>query len=128
MDRRVSDPDGAITMARSLLESVCKFVLEQTGVTYADSFDLPKLYGKVSEQLRLAPNQHSEAIVKQILGGCTSAVEGLGAFRNRDGDAHGKGKHQLKPKPRHAVLAVNLAGCIASFIVETWKSRVTSTS
>jgi hypothetical protein len=128
MDRRVSDPDGAITMARSLLETVCKFVLEKTGVPYNDTFDLPKLYRKVSEQLKLAPSQHSEPIVKQILGGCTSAVEGLGAFRNRDGDAHGKGKHQVQPKPRHAALAVNLAGSLAAFLVETWEARVVPTT
>ena len=50
-------------------------------------------------------------------------VEGLGAFRNREGDAHGKGKLQVKPLPRHAALAVNLAGSLASFLIETWEAR-----
>ena len=31
LDRRVSDPDGAITAARTLLETVCKHVLDKAG-------------------------------------------------------------------------------------------------
>jgi len=123
MDRRVSDPDGAITTARSLVETVCKYILDERGVSYDDTLELPKLYRLVSEELKLAPSQHSESIVKQILGGCCAVVEGLGAFRNRDGDAHGKGKLHGKAKPRHAALAVNLAGSLASFLIETWETR-----
>ncbi|MBI3465037.1 MAG: abortive infection family protein [Planctomycetes bacterium] len=123
MDRRVSDPDGALTTARSLLESVCKYILDETGTAYDDTFNLPKLYRLVSEHLKLAPSQHSEVVVKQILGGCCAAVEGLGALRSRDGDAHGKSKLHAKPKPRHAALAVNLAGSMSSFLIETWEER-----
>ncbi len=123
MDRRLSDPEGAITTARSLLETVCKFILEKRGVEYDETLDLPKLYRQVSENLNLAPSQHSQPIVKQILGGCCSVVEGLGAFRSREGDAHGKGKLNVKPLPRHAALAVNLAGSLASFLIETWEAR-----
>ena len=56
---------------------------------------------------------------KQILGGCTAVVEGLGALRNRLSDAHGQGKRPVKPAPRHAELAVNLAGAVAMFLVAT---------
>jgi hypothetical protein len=73
--------------------------------------------------LQLAPSQHTEADFKRILGGCTSVVEGLGGLRNRLGDAHGKGKKQVKPSSRHAELAVNLAGAMAVFLVETWSAR-----
>ena len=48
-------------------------------------------------------------------------VEGLGAFRNREGDAHGRGRLNVKPLSRHAALAVNLAGSLASFLIETWE-------
>jgi hypothetical protein len=50
-----------------------------------------------------------------ILGGVHSVVEGLANFRNRLGDAHGQGKHLVTPLPRHAELAVNMAGSVASF-------------
>ena len=85
--------------------------------------DLPKLYGLTAELLNLSPSQHTEQIFKQILGGCKSVVEGLGALRNKLSDAHGKGKKAPKPSPRHAELAVNLAGAMATFIVSTWEAQ-----
>lgn len=128
LERRGDDPEGAITLARSLLESVCKHVLDEMKETYPNDADIPKLYRLVAEQLQLAPGQHTEDAFKRILGGCTSVVEGLGTLRNRLGDAHGAGPRQVKPAARHAELAVNLAGTMATFIVATWEARkVTST-
>jgi len=123
LERRVSDPEGAITSARALLETVCKHILDDASVTHDDNADLPKLYRLTSEALNIAPSQHTEQVFKQILGGCTSVVEGLGALRNRLGDAHGGGKQRVKPAPRHAQLAVNLAGSMTSFLVATWEAR-----
>ena len=123
MDRRRLDPEGAITAARTLMEGACKHILEEAGVKYDEASDLPRLYKLVAEELNLAPSQHTEAVFKQILGGCWSIVEGLGTLRNRLSDAHGKGRAAVKPEPRHAQLAVNLAGTMASFLVETWTAR-----
>lgn len=126
LDRRDHDPEGAMTAARSLLETVCKHILDDYGMAYAPDEHLPKLYGKVAQQLNLAPSQHDEHVFKQILGGCQSVVEGLGALRNRLSDAHGKGSRAVKPAPRHADLAVNLAGTMASFLVQTWEANKTA--
>ena len=119
MDRRETDPEGAITLSRTLLETVCKHILDDRAIDYASDVDLPGLYKMASKALNIAPSQHSEAIFKQILGGCTAVVEGLGALRNRLSDAHGQGKRPVKPAPRHAELAVNLAGAVATFLVAT---------
>ncbi len=121
--RRSSDPEGAITIARTLLESVCKHILEEASVPFDESPDLNKLYKITSEQLKIAPSQHSEQVFKQILGGCTSVVEGLGALRNRLSDSHGRAKSGVKPAPRHAELAVNLAGALATYLLATWDAR-----
>ncbi len=123
LERRVEDPEGAITLARTLLETVCKFILDQQHVAYDDGADLPKLYRATAESLQIAPSQHSEQVFKQVLGGCTAVVEGLGSLRSRLGDAHGKGRKGVKPAPRHAHLAVNLAGAMATYLVETFKAR-----
>ena len=82
-----------------------------------------KLYRLTAEQLKLAPSQHTEQVFKQILGGCTAVVEGLGALRNRLSDSHGKGKIAVKPAPRHAELAVNLAGALAIYLLATYSAR-----
>jgi hypothetical protein len=125
LERRTTDPEGAITSARTLLESVCKHILDASGTPYEDSADMNKLYRLTADQLNIAPTQHTEPVFKQILGGCTAVVEGLGALRNRLSDAHGKGKAGVKPAPRHAELAVNLAGALAMYLLATWEAKPT---
>ena len=93
------------------------------GTPYKDTEDLPKLNSLAAGQINLSPSQHAEHVIKHILGSCQSIVEGLRALRNRLSDAHGKGKGGVRPAPRHAELAVNLAGTIAMFLLETWESR-----
>lgn len=126
LERRQSDPDGAITAARTLLETVCKHILDEKNIEYNSKTDLPQLYHLVSLELSLSPSQYTEDVFKQILGSCSSIVNGLGTLRNKIGDAHGQGKKPIRPAARHAELAVNLAGSVALFLVETWESRNSS--
>jgi hypothetical protein len=120
LERKASDTEGAITAARTLLEATCKHILDEANVAYDPKGDLPKLYGLVAERLSLSPGQHVEKVFKQVLGGCTAVVEGLGALRSKIGDAHGQGKKAVRPAPRHAELVVNLAGSMATFLAATW--------
>ena len=126
--RRDTDPEGAITVARTLLETVCKRILDVTGPAYADKDDLPKLFGLAARALKLAPDQHTEEPIRMILGGATTLVNGIGTLRNRLSDAHGQGvsretRRPVRPSPRHASLAVNTAGAMATFLVETFQER-----
>lgn len=123
LERRDADPEGAITLARTLLETVCKHILEEQHVAYGSDSDLPKLYKETAKLLNIAPSQHSEEVFRQILGGCTAVVEGLGALRNRLSDAHGQGKRPVRPAARHAELAVNLSGALATFLVLTYHAK-----
>ena len=111
--RREADPEGAITLARSLLEGTCKDLLHKLKVQYSEKDDLPKLYGLIANAMNLGPRSHKEEVFKQILGGCMSVVNGLAALRNTFGDAHGKAPNTPKPAARHADLAINLAGTLA---------------
>lgn len=123
LERRESDPEGAITMARTLLETVCKHIMDEFNHEYDEKWELPQLYKGVQTVLNLAPNGHTEEIFKQILGGCASIVTGLGSLRNKLSDAHGRGKAIPKPSTRHAQLAVNLAGTMAHFLVSTFNEK-----
>jgi abortive infection Abi-like protein len=106
-------------MARTLLESTIKTILDDRGVAYHRKDDLPALYRTVSRELGLAPDGYSDEAFGQILGGCSSVVTGLGALRNQVGDAHGAGRTRYRAAARHATLAVNLAGSMALFLIET---------
>ncbi|WP_324029550.1 abortive phage resistance protein [Pantoea sp. JZ2] len=124
LERRHTDPDGAITSARTLLETVCKHILDDIGVAYNDKNpEMSELYKAVSKELNLSNDQHSEPVFKQILGGCSSVVNGLGILRNRLGDSHGKNRRAVRPAARHAELAVNLAGSMALFLISTWLNK-----
>ena len=123
LDRRVHDPEGAITLAKSLLEAACKHVLDGLDIQYEPRADLPKLWSLASKQLKLAPSQHQEEVFRAILGNCQAVVGNLAAVRNKLGDAHGHGRRPVKPQARHAELAVNLSGSMAAFLVATWENR-----
>lgn len=65
LERRTMDPEGAITMARSLIETVCKHILDAAGEGYTDVADITRLYGQTARVLAIAPSQRSE----QVFGG-----------------------------------------------------------
>jgi hypothetical protein len=122
--RLQEDPEAAITSARSLLEAVCKHILETFMIAYEDTWDLPKLYKTAASQLNLSPDQHTKQIFKQILGSCQSVVDGLGSLRNKLGDAHGGSAKRVKPSQRHAFLAVNLAGTMCHFLMQSLQAQL----
>ncbi len=124
IERRKTDPEGAITVARTLLETVCKKILDEfDDADYRDDDELPKLYKKTAEKLNLAPDQHTEDTFKSILGSASNIVNGIGTLRNKISDAHGKGGKPVIPSERHANLVVNLSGATATFLVETFNAR-----
>lgn len=126
LERKENDPEGAITISRSIIESVCKHILHGLNIEFnSTSIELSELYKLTAGELNLSPGQHSERIFKQILGGCSGIVNGLGSLRNRLGDAHGKAPRDVRPKARHAELAVNLAGTMALFLIHTYEANKT---
>ena len=87
LSRRTTDAEGAITLARTLLETVTKRILDDHSLDYTVKDDLPTLYKKAATALNLAPNQHSEEPVKAILGSVMNLVNGIGTLRNRLSDS-----------------------------------------
>ncbi|MCK8464134.1 abortive infection family protein [Aliiroseovarius sp. S1339] len=124
LERRATDPEGAVTAASTLLEEVCKHIIEDSGGDWGHRWNVPKLYAEASKALNLAPSQHQEEVFKTILGSCQSVVQSIGSLRNKGGDAHAGGRSRVPFKSRHAALTVNLAGSMALFLIETWQARV----
>lgn len=123
VERRDLEPDAAVTAARSLLESTLKTILDDHGEKYDEGDDLPKLYRRVQDVLKLSPAEQTEDRFRAILGACTTIVKELGSVRNRHSDAHGEGRKRYRVEGRHAALAVNLAGAMALFLIETHEAR-----
>jgi hypothetical protein len=127
LDKIHSDPEGAITATRTLLESTCKHICDERGVAYENAWDLSRLYKATAGAMEIAPDQHSEQVIKQILSGVTTVVTGLGALRNSLSNAHGRGKNAARPAPRHAKLAVNAGFAITGFLIDTHVEKRGST-
>lgn len=116
------DPAGAITAARSMLESVCKHVLGALDPTFDEKSHLPSMYRRVLEVLGKAPTG-AEKAVRQIVSGCMSIVQGTAELRNELGDAHGRGPGKPDAMPRLAYLAVNAASTAALYVLQTFEAQ-----
>ena len=120
------DYDGAITNARTLVESVCLFILEKSKISYKSDGNLIKLHKKVYEVLKMDPALYPYDCFKQILSGVISIINGLSNLRNVMGDAHARSERKdYKPNNRHALLAVNIAKVISEFLYTSWKGKNT---
>lgn len=115
------DPAGAITAARSMLESVCKHVLRALDPAFDDEGDLPRVYRRA---LDLVGDDlpGCAGAVRQIRGGCMGIVQGAAELRNQLGDAHGRGPGDPDALPRLAHLAVNAAGTAALYLMQLFEA------
>jgi hypothetical protein len=118
-----SDPSGAITAARSLVEAACRHVLAEFAISDDDHGNLPRLYKDASARLGLSSKDEANNALRRLLAGCTSVVDGLAELRNLLGDSHGKGPLSQRPARRHAALAVALGGGMSAFLLATLDAK-----
>jgi hypothetical protein len=57
----------------------------RSGETWQEADDLPALYRRLAKVLKLAPDDHTEQVFKQILGSCQSVVESWEARQTETG-------------------------------------------
>jgi hypothetical protein len=117
LERLATDPEGAITSARSLLESVCLYLLDRMGKEFAHSGDLPALYKATVQELDLAAKKEDEDSIRQILGSCSGIAQGVAALRNQFGDAHGRLGQGAERRLAH--LTANSVGTLCTFLIES---------
>jgi Abortive infection C-terminus len=124
----VKDPAAAIGAAKELVESTCKFILNDYGVEYDErAASLTDLYKLVAEELRLTresvpASARGSRASHRVLQNLTTAVQSLAELRNELGIGHGR----TAPSPalaRHARLAANSARAVVEFLLETWHDR-----
>jgi hypothetical protein len=117
-ERLLTDPGGAITAGRSVLESVCMHILEERQVPYSKDGDLQKLYGLAARNLKLSPDQQEEESFRRLAGACATIGNSLAGIRNEFGDSHGRGPTDRPADVRHARLVVNAAFTVSLFLIE----------
>jgi hypothetical protein len=113
------DLDGAITVARTLLEAVLG-ELEQrlAGQRRDHKGDLPRQFKAVTKLLRMDEARTDlDDRFKDVIRGLVMLVNGLAPLRNKLSDGHARVR---KPAPHHARVVVNAAKTTASFLVESY--------
>lgn len=124
-ERLPQDPEGAITMARSLLEAGCKYVLEEAGETIETTLDLPRLYRRAAEHLDLGTRAEIDESLRRVLAACATIVDGVAHLRNRLSDAHGRDRRSAKPGRRHAEFIVLISSAMTGLMLSTHDARRT---
>lgn len=122
------DPEDCVTAACSLVEAVCRSILVEMALPLPAKKDIEGLLKAVQEPLGLSPGRTDlppeiEQDVRQVLGGLTSTLKGVGALRTHGGDAHGREKGFRRIDARIARLALNAASSAALFLIETWERK-----
>jgi hypothetical protein len=126
----LGDFEGAVTNARTLVETVCLFIHEElTGSTYSYDGNLPRLHKSVADSLKMNPDLFSDQNLKRILSAVGTIIQGIAELRNAKSDAHGKGRVEATYRidRRHAVLVVNLAKTISEYLYLTLEKRLMET-
>jgi len=119
--RKEVDPDGSITVAKSLIETVCKYILDERAIKYTEKEKITKLYKKTAKALQIDTKPELNQTILKIYSGCISVIMGVSTLRNKIGDAHGKGIEYKKPDKKYVGLAIGLAGTMAVFLIKKHK-------
>jgi hypothetical protein len=92
------EPADAITRASSLLESVCKHILERKNAVLPTDQSIRALLKFTLKALKRSPEGQTSQDLHQIISGLFSVVTGVGALRTHAGTAHGRGPGQAIPE------------------------------
>ena len=120
-------PAFVFDLAKSLVETICKTILEDLDVDYDINSDAPKLLKETLTQLRFFPSEHKSPStvtksIKTTVNGLMTTVYGLCELRNREGMAHGREAFSSNLEPMQAILAASAADAVSSFLWNVHKS------
>ena len=122
------DPELAIGMAKELIETTCKTILDKRGVPTSKNPDIQELTKLTLKALKLVPDgirdeARGRNTIKKILQNLGTIGIGLAELRGLYGTGHGKDGNFKGLSVRHARLATGAAATLATFLFETHEER-----
>lgn len=123
-----TNPTTAIVIAKELIESCCKTILDDLGIEWTKTDDVPQLTNKVMGALNLLPANIQETdqgadSIKAVLGNLRAIPSKLAEIRNPFGSGHGKSASFQGLEERHAKLAVGSSITFVDFIWSTFEKQ-----
>lgn len=117
------DLDGAVTVARTLLEAILAALETRLTGTRGDyKGNLPKQFQQVSKLLRMDDQRADlDDRFKDVIRGLVMIANGLAPLRNKMSDGHAR---ERKPAPHHARVVVNASKTVSAFLVESYVHQI----
>lgn len=124
---RSSNPTQAIGLAKELIESCCKTILDDFGIAYDGNDNVSQLTKKTMDVLNLLPENvqatvQEEDAIKSVLGNLRAIPTKLAEIRNPFGSGHGKSASFQGLEARHAQLAIGSSITFVDFIWSTFEN------
>ncbi len=116
------NPGLAFDLAKTLVESVCRAVLNERSISFNEDDDLPKVFKIATKHLPFLPPAESDKIevrrgLLQTLSGMSTVVQGICELRNQCGFAsHGAGAPRPIMDSTQALLAAEAADALVGFL------------
>ena len=123
------DPDLAIGTAKELIETICKTILNERGISLGTNPDLSELTKATFKELKLTPedipaaNKGADSI-KRILSNLASVSNEINNLRNLYGTGHGKIANALGLDARHSKLVVGSSATLVRFLFESHQEQI----
>ena len=118
-----AEPGEAVGLAKEIVESCCKLILDDRGIQYDEKADIPKLLSLLRKEIKIMPdgiNEKARAAneIREILTSLGKIAHALGPIRNAYGKGHGRGREFKGLEPRHARLAIGAASTFVDFVLD----------
>ncbi len=114
------DSSEAIGIAKNLVETTCKHILEQMEEDYT-GLEFLQLNKKARKCLGVEKTEKNEKIpgVQEIMTGLNCIVSGMAELRNSYGNGHGKQPGFSELPIRYGKLAISVASSYIEFLLES---------
>lgn len=122
------DPELAIGTAKEFVESLCKTILSERGITFSKNDDFPGLVRLTIREVGVVPDSigstgDAEKKITVLLNNLGSVGQQLAEIRNQFGTGHGRTTSHVGLERRHARLAVGAASTLAAFLYESHEAN-----
>lgn len=117
------DPADSITRSSSYLESVCRFILKETGEAFPNKMDMSSLIGSAVKALDLSDNSEANNDLKQLFGGVKSVFQAIGSMRTHFGTAHGFTPGDYVVNEHYARLINDASATVSTYLLRRLQQK-----